>query len=497
MKYFFNSSILNIGAGALIILAFAPWSWYPIAILALALVLPSWLKNTPKQAFKLGYLFGFSYSLGSSYWIYYSLHDYGQAPVFLATLSAILLAAILSLFFASLASLMSYYRRYPAICIYLLVFPILWIVMEWGRSVLLVGFPWNLLGQTLVDSPWRGILPIFGILGGSALVAICAGSVVYFFVLKGRGKMILASFLVVLLSASAALQSVEWTQATDGSLKVSVIQANIPQKLKFDRPYFEKLMNRYLSLSEQQMNTDLILWPETAIPIYADMFDKQIASLREQFDKKNTVLMTGIFYRDKEQGRRYNSLMNINDNRFYHKQRLVPFGEYIPMRSLLEVFSKWIIIPMSDLHSADMTPVLDVSDYTAGISICYEVAFADDVTDSLPMADFLINISNDSWFGDSSAPYQMLQMARVRAAENERFMVRATNTGISAIIDHQGRIIEYGELFEIETINHEIEIREGVTPYAQWRNIPILLWVIASFLIAYFFNLRINRQKKG
>ena len=497
MKYFFNSSILNIGAGALIILAFAPWSWYPIAILALALVLPGWLKNTPKRAFKLGYLFGFSYSLGSSYWIYYSLHDYGQAPVFLAALSAILLAVVLSFFFALLASLISYYRRYPAICIYLLIFPILWIVMEWGRSVFFVGFPWNLLGQALVDSPWRGIFPIFGILGGSALMAICAGSVVYFFVLKSRGKMILASFLIALLAASAALQSVEWTHATDRSLKVSIIQANIPQKLKFDRPYFEKLMSQYLSLSGQQVNTDLILWPETAIPIYADMFDKQITSLREHFDKTNTTLMTGIFYRDKEQGRRYNSLMNINDNRFYHKQRLVPFGEYIPMRSLLEVFSKWIIIPMSDLHSADMTPVLDVSDYTAGVSICYEVAFADDVTDSLPMADFLINISNDSWFGDSSAPYQMLQMARVRAAENERFMVRATNTGISAIIDHHGRIVEYGELFEIAAINHEIEIREGVTPYAQWRNIPILLWVIASLLIAYFFNLRKNRRKKG
>ena len=134
-------------------------------------------------------------------------------------------------------------------------------------------------------------------------------------------------------------------------------------------------MNRYLSLSAQQTDSDLILWPETAIPVYADMLDKQIASLGEQFDENNTILVTGIFYRDKEQGKRYNSLMNINSNRLYHKQRLVPFGEYIPMRTLFEVFSKWIIIPMSDLHSANMTPILDVSNYTAGVSICYEVAF--------------------------------------------------------------------------------------------------------------------------
>ncbi len=488
--------ILNIGSGALIILAFAPWSWYPVAILALASVLPGWLRNPPKQAFKLGYLFGFSYSLGSSYWIYYSLHDYGQAPMFLAALSAVLLAAILSLFFALLASLMSYYRRYHELCIYLLIFPALWIAMEWGRSILFVGFPWNLLGQALVDSPWRGILPIFGILGGSAFAVICAGSIVYFFKLKSRGKVVLSSFLVVFLSTTAALQAIEWTQATADSLKTSVIQANIPQKLKFDKPYFEKLMNRYLSLSARQTDSDLILWPETAIPIYADMLDKKITFMREQFDKNNTVLMTGIFYRDKELGKRYNSLMNINDNRFYHKRRLVPFGEYIPMRTLFEVFSKWIIIPMSDLHSADMKPILNVSDYTAGVSICYEVAFADDITDSLPMADFLVNISNDSWFGDSSAPYQMLQMARVRAAENERFMVRATNTGISAIIDHRGRIVEYSELFEIGTISYDIAIRAGLTPYAQWRNIPILVLIVVSLLIAYFFNLRTNRAEK-
>lgn len=479
------------------ILAFAPWSWYPLAILALASVLPGWLRNHPKSAFKLGALFGFSYALGSSYWIYYSLHDYGQAPVFLAGLSTLLFAVILSLFFAVLAGFLSYTRRYPAACIYLLLFPALWVAMEWGRSVLFVGFPWNLLGQALIDSPWRGILPIFGILGGSAIMAICVGSIVYFFHLRSMGKIVLSSLLVLFLAASSALQYIEWTRPTSDSLKASVIQANIPQKLKFDRPYFERLMERYLSLSELHMDSDLILWPETAIPIYADMLDKQFISLREQLNEKNTVLLTGIFYRDGEQDKRYNSLMNINSNRFYHKRRLVPFGEYIPMRTIFDTFSKWIIIPMSDLHSANMTPLLDVSDYTAGVSICYEVAFGDDIADSLPVADFLINISNDSWFGDSSAPYQMLQMARVRSAESGRFMVRATNTGISAIIDHRGQVIEHSELFEMGSISHDIAIREGSTPYIRWRNIPILIWVIASLLIAYLFNLYANKKRKN
>ena len=479
------------------ILAFAPWSWYPLAVLALAAVLYSWLQYSPRAAFKLGATFGFSYALGSSYWIYYSLHDYGQAPVLLAAVAAILLAAILSLFFAILAGLISLHRhRYSTSWLCLIIFPALWVLMEWGRSVLFVGFPWNLLGQALVDSPWRGILPIFGVLGGSAMVAICAGSVVCLLHLCIRAKIILGAALVLLLTATTALQFIEWTQATPDKLKVSVIQANIPQKLKFDKPYFDKLMQRYLSLSSQHTGADLILWPETAIPLYADMLTQQIDPLREQLKQQGTVLLTGIFSRDKKHDKRYNSLMNVNDNHFYHKRRLVPFGEYIPLRPLFEIFSNWIIIPMSDLHAVDAIPTMDISGYSAGVSICYEVAFASDIADSFPAADFLVNISNDSWFGDSLAPHQMLQMARVRAAESERYMARATNTGISAIIDHQGRAIKRSELFEVESVSHSITIREGMTPYTQWRDIPMIAWFIVSLLGAWLMALYTHKKRR-
>ena len=494
-KYIF-SCLLNLVAGCLMILAFAPWSWYPIAVPIIAVVLHNWLKYSPKSAFKLGILFGFSYALGSSYWVYYSLHDYGQALIFLAAAAAVVFAAILSLFFAVLAALVSYHRRYPPAFLYLLIFPALWVLAEWARSVLFVGFPWNLLGQILIDSPWYGILPLFGILGGSAVVAICAGAVVYFFRLQTPAKTVFGILFGLFLTATSALQFIEWTRPTSDELKASVIQANIPQKLKFDRPYLQRLVNQYLDLSMQHTDSDLILWPETAIPIYADMLEKQLTSVGEQLNEQGTVLLTGIFYRDREQGKRYNSLMNVNSNDFYHKRRLVPFGEYIPLRSVFEVFSNWIIIPMSDLHAAEMTPILDVSDYNAGVSICYEIAFANDIADSLPAADFLINVSNDSWFGDSLAPHQMLQMARVRAAENERYMVRATNTGISAIIDHRGRIVEQSELFEVGSISYDIIIRKGITPYAQWRDMPILIWLMISLLAAWLTAWYTNKKRK-
>ena len=487
--------MLNLAAGAAMILAFAPWSWYPLTVLALALALHNWLQHGPKDAFKFGATFGFSYMLGSSYWIYYSLHDYGQAPIFLAVFAALLLAAILALFTALLAAVLSWcHRYYPAGWFYLIIFPVLWVLMEWGKITLAVGFPWNLLGQALIDSPWRGILPIFGVLGGSAVVALCVGSVVYFLHLQAAARILFGGVVGLLLVACSMLQLIEWSSATPDKLKTSVIQANIPQKLKFDKPYFDKLMHRYLDLSLAHIEDDLILWPETAIPLYADLVEKQLATMRGQL-KEKAVLLTGIFYR--EQSKRYNSLMNVNDNHFYHKQRLVPFGEYIPMRSLFEIFSKWIIIPMSDLHSANMTPTLSVADYTAGVSICYEVAFGNDIAESFPEANFLVNISNDSWFGNSLAPHQMLQMARVRSAESERYMARATNTGISAIIDYRGQIVVRSELFEMASISYDIGMREGITPYIRWRDIPIIMWISVSLVITVLMRLYISRTEKG
>jgi len=497
------SALLNFVAGGLTIVAFAPWAWYPIAVFTLAFVLPSWLRNKPAAAFKLGILFGLSYGVGSSYWIYYSLHDFGQAPAALAILAAVLLAAVLSLFFAALAMLVSYHRRQPIAVVCLVVFPALWVLMEWGRSALFVGFPWNLLGQAVIDSPWYGVLPTFGVLGGSALLALCAGSLVCFFYLRAHGKIVLSISLAVALLGLSMLRFVDWSNDTGEQLKVSLIQANIPQKIKFDRAYFERLMTRHLNLSAPHFTghappalspSDLIIWPETAIPLYADLLETQLASLRRQLAAHGSTLVTGIFYRDKAQQKRYNSLMDVNNNRFYHKRRLVPFGEYIPLRFIFDAFSDWVNIPMSDLHAAAAAPIMELAGHTAGVSICYEVAFADDIADSLPQAGFLINLSNDSWFGDSLAPHQMLQMARVRAAESARYMARATNTGISAIIDAHGRITAQSPLFESGVSSGSIEIREGSTPYTQWRNIPVWLWMIGALLSPWLWTLYAQRR---
>lgn len=487
--------IVNIGAALIITFIFAPWLWYPLSIIALAIAFSSWIKQTPKSALLTGGLFGIVYATASSYWVYYSLHDFGEAPVAFAILLALLLALVISLFFAATACFVSYCRRQPIASLCLLIFPATWVLMEWVRSSLLTGFPWNLLGQSLVGSPWQGVLPLFGVLGGSAVVVLCAGCIVYFFHTTSYARLIPASIMILILGVVAPLKEISWTEETPERLSVAIIQANIPQKIKFDRVYFEKLVDKYTQLTERHIDSDLIIWPETAIPVYADMMKQRFARLNEKLAQNNTELLTGIFHRNQSESISHNSVMNIVSGDFYHKRRLVPFGEFMPMRPLLELFDRFIIIPMSDLQPSDMKPVIATSDYTAGVSICYEAAFSNDVADSLPEADFLINVSNDSWFGDSLAPYQMLQMAQVRAAETERYMARVTNTGISAAIDYRGRIMEASELFETAVIRAELTIRRGVTPYVQWRDYPLLAWILISLISAGILALRLRNSR--
>ena len=485
---------ISVGAALLITLIFAPWSLYGLSLIALALVFASWLQQTARTAWWLGALFGLVYALNSSYWVYYSLHDFGEASVFFAISTTALLVIFIALFYAFVAYVVARCHDQPRWSVCLLIFPALWVLMEWLRTNIWTGFPWNLLGQSLVESPWQGVLPLFGVLGGSAVIALCAGSIVYFFHAQLNRKWISVLVLSLVLASVWSLKDIHWTQETSEKLSVTIIQANIPQKIKFDRAYFEALMAKYSQLSEHHLDSDLIIWPETAIPVYADLVEPWLAPLNEKIAAEDSELMTGIFYRNKDAGIYHNSLMNATRGEFYHKRRLVPFGEYLPLRPMLELFGKFIIIPMSDLEPSHGKPIISTAGYAAGASICYEAAFSNDVADALPEADFLINVSNDSWFGDSLAPHQMLQMAQLRSAETERSMVRATNTGISAIIDHRGHIVADSQLFETSVLRAEVAMRRGATPYVRWRDHPLLVWITISLGVAGWVGWRAKNK---
>ena len=489
--------IASAAAGALLVAAFAPWSWYPLVVALPALLLFLWLRATPAQALVQGYWFGLLYSAGSAYWLYYSLHDFGQADAAFAVVAVLLLVAVLALYYALLGWSVAKYagrRRWRA-C--LLWFPAAWVGVEWLRATLFSGFPWNLLGQALVDSPWSGVLPVFGVFGASWLAAFCAGALACAVSCRGRARGFAAAVLATALAGGAVARGHEWTTARPGQATVAIVQSNIPQTLKFERGYLRRLLETYTSLSEPFFGGDVIIWPETALPIRAKHAERPfLERLRRRVNAGGGDLLTGIFHEDAA-GKTYNSVLNVSAGDFYHKRRLVPFGEYLPLRGLLELFRRFVIIPMSDLSAGQGPPLMRVGAYAAGVSICYEVAFGADVADAAPHADYLINFSNDSWFGDSLAPFQLLQMARVRAVENGRYLVRATSTGVSAIIDDKGAIVNELGLFEQGVVRGVVHMRGGATPYARWRDWPVLGWSLLSLALCWMAPRRAPHLRGG
>ena len=476
-------------AGVALTGAYAPLSWFPLAVLAPAVVLVLWRRTLPAAALLKGWIFGLAHFGTSFYWMYYSLHDFGEAPVVLAVLATALFVAVLAVYFAVLAWATACAARHlidlsGGAWLYLFVFPSLWGLSEWGRGVLLTGFPWNLIGQAAVDSPLSGMLPLFGATGASWFTVFLSGCLVFALSRRVVWRVVALSTFVAVFAAGVTVRSLEWTETDGDVIEVALVQPDVRQSLKFDPNEFGRIVRTYRELTVRATGADLVLWPETALPVYYDLIEHDfLAPLDSRIRAAGGELVLGAFVRD-EMGT-YNAVVLVDEPpQIYRKRHLVPFGEYLPLRGLFEFFREWVLIPMSDLKAGEgqRQPLIKIGGRDVGVSICYEVSFAGEIADALPQAAYLINISNDSWFGDSTAPHQHLQMARVRAAETGRTMVRVTSTGISAVIDHQGAVVAQLRPFTRQVLTAAAEPRRGRTPYVGWGDAPVLGW---SFIFAF------------
>ncbi len=485
-KRHISSPVLSAAAGVALSCAYAPLSWFPLAIIAPAAVLLSWRRRAPRAAALDGWIFGFAHFATSFYWVYYSLHDFGEAPAALAIAATLLFVATLAVYFAALAWAVAFAARFVrAAPLCLLLYPSLWTLSEWLRGVLLTGFPWNFAGQAIVDSPLAGVLPVFGATGASWLAIFLAGCLALAFS-RRAARAVAAGAFVAASAAGAASALLEWTVPAGERVEVALVQGNVEQNLKFDRNNFRRIVETYRGLSARALGAGLVLWPETAVPAYYDLIEEDLAApLGDEIREAGGEFVLGAFVRD-EDGGAYNALVKVaSPPQVYRKRHLVPFGEYLPLRGLLDFFKAWILIPMSDLKAGRDRPLMRVGEHDVGVSICYEVSFASEIMDALPEAAYLINVSNDSWFGDSTAPYQHLQLARLRAAETGREMVRATSTGVSAFIDHEGNVVERSRQFAEQLVTATIEPRRGRTPYSVWGDAPVLAWsLLAVFGLA-------------
>lgn len=463
-------------------LAFAPFEWRFVALISLSLLLLLIEKLSPKTAFASCFCFGLGmYAVGVS-WVFNSLYQFGGAPAWLAVLITALLVFAMAIFLG-LAGLGFGYMRFVArTSRFLLVFPAMWLLSEWLHSWILTGFPWLLVGYAQIDTFLSAYLPVVGVLGVGGVVAFLS-ALAALLIVGNRYQRILAIIAGLAIFALAVrMDRVEWTQASGPELKASVIQGNIPQEIKLSPDALQVSLDRYLELSRQHTDSDIMIWPETAIPEFKHRVGLFLEELEVELQNTNTELLSGIFVYDFDTHRYFNSMYKIGSaSGFYHKQHLVPFGEYMPFRSVLIFLSRFIQIPMSDISAGEKpTELILLKGIPVAVSICYESAYPSIFLGQMPTAELLINSSNDAWFGHSLAPYQHLEITRARARETGRYLLRATNTGISAVINPKGEIVARSSQFTREVVSHYVRPYKGITPFMRYGN---ALSVVAAMIV--------------
>jgi len=472
---------LSLILGALLALAFAPFFLWPLAILIPAALF--WLnreEDTLRRLFTSGWLFGIGYFGCGVYWIYNSLHDYGMASPLVAGGITALMVVYLALTPGLILICWRLAQTYLGqSAIWLL--PLLWFGLEWVKGWFGTGMPWLSLGYSQTPAPLAGFAPLIGVYGIGALCILM--SVVLVMVLSERRYPLLALLIAVPLTGYG-LQQVDWTEAMEEPLKVTMVQGNIPQQLKWRRDQRANIFNTYLRETSQHLDSDLIIWPETALPGTSQQIrDSLLPALQAAALQQDAAVLSGLLYADVGQQRFHNSVMQFGKQQgLYHKRHLVMFGEYYPMRWLLDFLSGLINIPYSDLAAGpEEQALMQVDGYQLGVSICFEDVFSRDVLLALPQANLLVNVSNDAWFGNSTAPHQHMQIAQMRSLESERVMMRATNTGISAFIDHKGKVLAVSEQFVTQSITRVVQGRSGATPFYYFAKVQ---WLFALLPLA-------------
>lgn len=464
--------------GALGVLGFAPFYWYPATIVALAGLFYLWHRaNDPREAAWSGFVFGLGYFTAGIYWIYISLHTFGGMPPLGAAFATFCLCAFVSLFPAAVGLLG---KRSGVL---LISVPLLWALAEWVRSWIFTGFPWLTVGYSQVpNSPLAGFAPVIGIYGVSLVLALFAALLTAMVADWGnktlRRSLILS--LILLWVSGSLLKMVAWSEPQGEPVSVALLQGNITQDLKWQEGELERTMDKYLAMVEET-RARLIVLPETALPMLAQQIPGEyLLALQEHAKSNQGDLLLGAVEFENEQF--YNSMLSVGSSpmQAYRKSHLVPFGEFIPLKQVFGwVYRDWLNIPLTDLSPGgfDQRPIT-VAGQKVAVNICYEDVFGEEIILQLPEATLLVNTSNDAWYGESLAAYQHLQMSQARALETGRMMLRATNTGATALIDQRGELVAHAPHFSTETLTGSAQGYIGSTPYVRLGNWPFILFSI-------------------
>mgnify|MGYP001161679041 FL=1 len=481
-------------AGILTTFAFAPGGLWWLAPLTFALLFSLLLETTPKRAFLTGWLFGAGLLCTGLVWIENSMSVYAGMPKALAITLAMLLALGLALYYGLAAWLAVRFTRERQKAARLIALAVLLVVMEWVRGWFLTGFPWLTIGYTQIDSGLAGYAPLGGVLLLSLLVTLTASALAGLIRMRSLSATMPALAILVVWSGGYLLQEKAWTSPDGEARIVSLLQGNIPQDQKWLPEMLLPTLDFYIGSSMENLDSDLVLWPESAIPALArNVRTDVIEPLRKTFGEQQKVLVTGVLM-NPEPGVYFNTLISLDGGEhLYHKRHLVPFGEFFPLAWLWKDSLSGLATMGDDFTAGSAPkPLLKIGDLTAGASICYEIIFGEEIRDALPEAQVLINMSNDGWFGTTWGPLQHFQMVRMRALETGRYLLRSTNTGITAVIDVHGQVTARLPQFERDVLTASFTPYRGLTPYARFGLLP---WggTSALLLLIVFLQTRSRR----
>lgn len=496
--------------GALNALSFAPFGAWWLQILTMAWLFHATANtHTFKRTVLIAWLFGLGWATAGTHWLYISMHDYGGMPSPMAAAAVVLLAAYLGIYAAFALGATHYldkrWQLAPSTRL-LLVLPALWALSEWLRGWIFTGFPWLTSGYAHSDSPFSGVAAIFGVYGLSALSALLAGTLLLF-IQKPRPSRTTVAALVIVLLASIGIKQIDWTSPTGTPITVRLIQGNVPQEMKFSSDTLLSSLMMYED-SIRSAPADLIAIPETAIPLLPQQLPPGYLAGLAQFAKSSdSHLVLGIPLSDAPH-EYANSAIGISPDNSdakpiyrYDKQHLVPFGEFVPWG--FQWFVDMMHIPLGDMNRGTLQQAaFDVKGQHVLPNICYEDLFGEDIVAQFsyakhtgaPLPTVLLNLSNIAWFGNSIALPQHLQISQMRALETARPMLRATNTGATAIIGPKGDVLKAMPAFERGSLDAQVQGYTGQTPFILWGNKAIVLLAFAILGLVWVRQRRNRRN---
>lgn len=465
------------------------------------------LRDVPMGAgFRIGFVAGIIHYMTLMYWLVHTFGTYGQLPLYLAIPILFLLSAYLSLFIGAFSAMVVWLYRKPVWG--WIMIPVVWVSLEYLRSFLLTGFPWELLGYSQFAR--LHLIQISDILGvyGVSFLLLLANAVLFMLLmwatdqpLNGRkiNKRVLLSYVFVFIGALGLtlgygfwrIQWVDQRAEQRPSIKVAVIQGNIDQGIKWDPDFQVASTKKYVELSKsvEKENPDLVVWPETATPFYFlnDLQLSKIVLTGIKDAKSDFFIGSPSYAQVKNRVAYFNSVYVIApDGKIfgkYDKAHLVPFGEYVPLKKWLPFIGK-MVEQVGDFQAGRKGTAIDWKGIKLGPLICYEIIFPYLAREMVKnKAELLVNVTNDAWYGKSSAPYQHFSMAVFRAVENKRALVRSANTGISGFIDPAGRVLAETAIFEDAAITQQVPLIREMTVYTRFGDLFAQICLVITLIV--------------